>query len=148
MLLHALRPALPLALALLAAPAAHASDLSVGLVLGGEHGQVELSYGGRGYGYGHRPSVVRGCALHRHCYPTRIFIPGHYETVERSVWIPATREKVWVDAVYATRHDPCGRPYRVLVCEGRWTVRVHPGHYETRCERVFVPGGYETRCSG
>src|SRR5262245_20543018 len=149
MLKSVLRPACLLAFALLAAPAAHAGDLSLGLVVGGEHGRVELSYGNRGCGYGYgRPAVVRGCALHRSCYPTRVFVPAHYATVERRVWVPPAREKVWVDAVYETRYGHCGRPYRVLVCAGRWTVRVLPGHYETRCEQVFIPGAYETRCTG
>jgi hypothetical protein len=45
------------------------------------------------------------------------------------------------------RYDSCGRPYQVLVHPGEWTVVCHPGHFETRCERVWVPGGYSTSCS-
>jgi hypothetical protein len=146
MLPRFLRPALPFALAVLAAPApaAHAGDLKLGVVLGGDKGRLELSYGHGGHGRGH---AYAGCELHRRCVPARIFVPGHYETVEHEVWVPGFKEKVWVDAVYETRYDHCGRPYRVRVCDGRWTVRVHPGHYETRCERVWVPGGYEARCA-
>jgi hypothetical protein len=150
MLPRLLRPLLPLSIALLAAAPARAGDLSLGVVLGGRHGAVELSYGGgsKGHRYhGGRGPVVAGCALHGRCTPARIFVPGHYASVEREVWVPACREKVWVDPVYATRHDACGRPVRVLVCEGRWSVRVVPGHYETRCERVWVPAGYEARCA-
>ena len=147
MLPRLLRPLLPLALALGAAAPAHAGDLSLGVVLGGHHGGVQLSYG-EGHGYhGGRGPVVAGYAPRAYCPPARVFVPGHYATVEREVWVPAFREKVWVEPVYTTRYDPCGRPLRVLACDGRWTVRVVPGHYERRCERVWVPAGYEARCA-
>lgn len=132
------RSALALALALAAAPAAHAGDLSLGIVLGGERGRLAVSYGNA------CAPLVRAGAVRHACGP--VYAPAHYESVERRVWVPAAREKVWVDAVYSTRYDRCGRPYRVLVCPGRWTVRVHPGHYETRCERVWVPAGYQPHC--
>jgi len=131
MLSKIVRPALALALALAAAPAAHAGDLSFGVVLGGDHGRLAVGYG-KGYG------------SYRRCAPVRA--AGHYETIERRVWVPGEREKVWIDPVYETRYDHCGRPYSVMVCPGRWTVRVHPAHYETRCERVWVPAAYGPHC--
>ena len=134
MLSKFMTPALALAAALAAAPAAHAGDLSLGVVLGGEHGRIAVSYGGS-----------HGCAPRRVCAPA--YAPGHYASVEHRVFVPAAREKVWVDAVYETRYTPCGRPYEVLVCPGRWTVRVIPAHYETRCERVWVPAAYGPHCN-
>ncbi len=128
-----------------AAAPLHAGDLSLGLVLGNERGRLELSLGDDdGYGYKHRGRLVVGCESKRRCHP--VFVPGHYETVERRVWIPETKEKIWVEPIYETRYDSCGRPYRVLVCDGTWRVVVHPGHYETRCERVYVDGGWADRC--
>jgi hypothetical protein len=79
--------------------------------------------------------------------PSRQWIAGRYETVEREVWIPESREKVWVPALYETRFDPCGRAYQVLVRPGAWTVVCNPGHFETRRERIWVPGGHRTHCA-
>jgi len=155
-----LRPALLGALAILTAPAAHAGDLKFDLKIGGKKGAVAVHVGGGshhvGYG-GHggavisgrysKRRVVSGCSIHARCQPHRQWVPGHYETTEHQVWIPERKEKVWSPAIYETRYDHCGRPYQTLARPGRWDVVCHPGYYETRRRRVWVPGGFKTSCA-
>ncbi len=62
-----------------------------------------------------------------------------YRTVVRRVWIPGTVERVWIEPVYETRYDACGRPIRILVCEGTWKDIERPGHYAIRYVRVWTP---------
>ena len=83
--------------------------------------------------------------FHPICYAGPVWVPGHFELVERRVWIPATRKKVWIRPSYKIRYDACGRGFKTHV-GGRWTIQTTPGHFETRSERVWVPGRYEKRC--
>jgi len=77
----------------------------------------------------------------------RVWVAGHYETIQERVWVPAHRERVRVEAVYEVRRDHCGRPYRVLVrpASVRWAHV--PGHYETTSRQVWHEGYWETRCT-
>jgi hypothetical protein len=103
----------------------------------------------QGFGLTFKKDLGHGAAIHftlgDYCKPAPHrrsvhWVPGHYETVERDVWVPGTCEKVWIEPCYETRYDACGRPYRVLVKPGHWTTVETPGHFETRCVQVWVEG--------
>ena len=82
-----------------------------------------------------------GVAYGRYAHgATRGWVPGHYEVVERSVWVGGGTRRTWVPAVYETRYDGCGRAYRVLLRDGYWRQVALPGRYERRPVRVWVPG--------
>ncbi|MCB9916403.1 MAG: hypothetical protein H6828_14840 [Planctomycetes bacterium] len=108
---------------------------SLHLELGSRHGRFDRHHAPR---YERReacPPVV----------PRRVWVPGRYETVERQVFVPGVVRQEWVPAVYETRIDLCGRPFQALVCAGHYRTVQDPGHYETRCERVWVDAHWETR---
>lgn len=75
----------------------------------------------------------------------RVWIPGGYETVSQRVWVPGRVERVWIDPVFELRLGSCGERFRVQVAAGHWTTVQHPGRYETRRVRVYVPGHWATR---
>lgn len=77
--------------------------------------------------------------------PSYFWVAGHYETVCRQVWVEGCWRDVWVDAVYETRIDHCGRVIRVCVRPGYWTRVQDAGHFETREVQVWVDGHYECR---
>ena len=136
---------------------AEAQELGVTLQRGGESlalsagkDRLRASYGRRGrgieIGVGSRRGVRIDYRNQRHvCVSTRVWVPGHYETRSHDVWVPGHREKVWIEAAYETVIDSCGRRSRRLVRHGYWDVIEHPGHYETRHEKIWVPGRYERR---
>jgi hypothetical protein len=105
-------------------------------------GDIAFGFGYRDGGR-HRISVGFGYSEwgHRH----RTWVPGHYETVSRQVWVPGGCEQVWQPAEYGWRHDHCGRRMRVLVRPAGYVTVHTPGRYETVCEQVWVPGRY-VRC--
>lgn len=77
----------------------------------------------------------------RRQYGSRLtWVSGHYENVERRVWVPGACRREWVAPVYESRCGYDGRPRQVLVRAGYWTTIQEPGHYVTRCEQVWVPG--------
>lgn len=143
------RACLPLALGgalcTFAAPAA-AQELSfhIGKRLGDAEVGLTLSTGHRHATYGHR----YGRRSRGHVSAGKVWIAGRYETVERRVWIPARRERIWVDPAYRTVYDSCGRASRVLVRSGRWEWVHRPGHYEVRHVNVWKPGYWSTGSSG
>ncbi len=59
---------------------------------------------------------------------------------ERVCVRPATTRRVWVPPVWTTRHDACGRPYRVRVRAGGWKTVTVPARYETRHVRTWREG--------
>ena len=138
------RPALFAALALALAPAASAGDLGLSLHLGKKGKGIHVSYhkGARGPVASGRIVSSRRPITHR--APRKVWTPGHYQTVARRVWIPETYQKVYIEPVYETRYDECGRPITVLVREGYWTSKCIPGYYETRHDKVWVPGRWTT----
>lgn len=91
---------------------------------------VHSSYYGAGRSYSH----------------SRVWVPGHYETVRQQVWVPGSCERVWVPPVFELRHDGCGRALRVMVRAGCWETVQHPGHYQERCASVWRPGHWAPRC--
>jgi len=70
-------------------------------------------------------------------------VPGHYETVQSKVWVPAYTRKVRRPARYGYRRDRCGHRIRYIVRPAHWkTVRV-AGHWDYRSQTVWRPGRYE-----
>ncbi len=67
---------------------------------------------------------------------------GHWETVVERTWVAGTFTQVWIQPLYQTRYDACGRPYQVCVRAGYWDTRQLPGYYEDRTCRVWRPAGW------
>ena len=146
------------------------SARQVGLRLEGGHGRIELSFSsgglrasashrdrghsrrhGRSYGHGSsrgRNDGRRYSDSHHVCVRRPIWVPGHYETRVRDVFVPPRHEKVWIEPVYEDAIDRYGGRTRVLVREGRWEVIETPGFYEPRTEQIWIPGRneYRTTC--
>jgi hypothetical protein len=72
--------------------------------------------------------------------PVVIWIPGHYETVERIHWVPASTRREWVPAVTRRTCDPWGLSREVVIRPAGWVLVPVPGHRETLFETVWVPG--------
>ncbi len=101
--------------------------------------------GSYGRGYGGRDNRG-GYGGHRHvCVNLPFWVAGHYESRPTQVFIPGFGENVWIDAIYRNGFDHWGRPTRFLVQAGHWEFIQHPGHYETRNQRVWIPGRFEQR---
>jgi len=101
------------------------------------------SYGRRGVSHAPlaTPRLAYGHAVHRLPAPVRrAWIPGHFERVQRRVWVDDEPERQWLPPLYETRVDGCGRTVRILVREGSWVVVHRPGHFETRWVEVWVAG--------
>ncbi len=93
------------------------------------NGSISASVGRRG----HRVS-------NRRYAPRKVWVAGRYVLEKRRVWVAGTKRKVYVEPVYETRYDDCGRAYQVLICEGHYRVIRDPGCYEIRRVRVWRPG--------
>ncbi len=104
------------------APAAEAGGLSIGFSKHGRHGSVGVWIGGG-------PSCAPA--------PRPPSYGGHWETVVERVWVPGSAQQVWIEPVYQTRYDSCGRPYQVCVRAGYWTTVQSPGHWEERQRQVW-----------
>lgn len=127
-----MRPILLLSLVgAISAPAA-AGDISIDFGFRSNRG-VAIAFG---YRDGHRrPAPV----VHRR------WVPGHYETVSKQVWVPGTCEQVWQPAQYEWRYDHCGRRIRVLVRPAGYVTVERPGYWQTVQQTVWVAGHY-VRC--
>ena len=113
---------------------------------GDSHGSHQRSDYARGRGRRTGVDFRIGFGRHAHvCVLRSTWVPGHYESVPHSVYVPGRREKIWIDPIYEDRFDACGQRTRVLVQGGGWKVIEHPGHYETRFEQVWVSGRHERR---
>ena len=77
---------------------------------------------------------------------SRVWVPGHYESVSRQVFVPGPTRRVWVEPVHEWRLGALGFRY-VCIRAGYWKTIQLPGRYETRCERVYVPGHWVARGS-
>ncbi len=120
------------ALPLLAADAQAGGGLSIGFSKHGRHGSVGVQIGFPGRGYDD-------------CAPRPPQYGGHWETVCERVWINGTCEQVYVQPIYETRWDACGRPYQVCVRAGYWNTVQHPGHWEERSRQVWRQAGWSHR---
>lgn len=117
-----------LALAAAFAPAARADGFGISFGKHGKHKSIGVQIG---FGdFGHRS--------HRN--------QGHWETIREKVWVPGYEERVWVQAIYETRVDSCGRPYTVCVRPAHWENVCVPGRYEWRERRVWVSSPWRRDC--
>jgi len=87
------------------------------------------------------PSSYRGGYV-----ASRVWIPGHYETVWQRVFVPGQFQRVWVEPVYEWRIGTCGVRY-VCVRAGYWRTVQLPGHYENQRVRVYRDGQWIARGS-
>jgi len=92
------------------------------------------------YSRGVTPSYTRDYSS------SRVWVPGHFESVSRRVYVPGPVRREWVEPVFEWRFDLCGARF-VCARDGYWRTVQLPGHYEVRCERVWRPGGWVTRGS-
>ncbi|MBM3976492.1 MAG: hypothetical protein FJ299_05830 [Planctomycetes bacterium] len=88
--------------------------------------------------------VIGGPRGKHHYGKMQRWVPGRYECVEERFWVPGTCERVWVPARYELAYDECGRPYRRLICAGRWETIEHPGYWEVRPVRRWIEGYWVT----
>lgn len=117
-----------LAVAAAFAPAAHADGFGISIGKHGKHKSVAVQIG---FGdFGHRSPRDH----------------GHWETIREKVWVQGYEERVWVQAIYETRIDSCGRPYTVCVQPARWENVCVPGRYEWRERRVWVASKWRRPC--
>jgi len=87
------------------------------------------------------PSSYRGGYV-----ASRMWVPGHYETVWQRVFVPGPIQRVWVEPVYEWRIGSCGVRY-VCVRAGYWKSIQLPGRYESRPVRVYREGQWVARGS-
>ncbi|MEO6708084.1 MAG: hypothetical protein ABI054_02400 [Planctomycetota bacterium] len=134
--------ALPLVLAF-SAPSAQAQKLSIGFGKHGHHGSINVSAGIRFGAPACNPPIY--CAP-VHCAPQPVWVPGHYQNVERRVYVPGCTRQVYVPALYQDRvfRDYCGNTHveRVMTCPATWQTVQDPGRWECVNERVWIEGGW------
>jgi len=108
-------------------------------------GVAVISYGLWRRVFGGDPQLV-GSRVQIDGAPTTItgVMPDGFdiENAGVEVWVPGCTKTVYVEPVFQTLVDPCGRVTRVLVREGHYRTIQEPGHFETRHEEVWVPGHY------
>lgn len=129
------------AIAALAGGAA-AQTLQIGFQKNGHHGNISIGANVQLGPVREYREALRDARFDRHYY---IWVPAHYETVVRQVWVEGCFRDVWVDPVYEYRLDHCNRLVKVCVRAGYWARVQDPGHFETRREQVWVDGRYECR---
>jgi hypothetical protein len=127
--------ALSIAMLPILAPASRADGFWVSLTRKFHHGAVS-------FGFASDPFCGTTCAPR--CAPV-VWIPGHYETVSRPVWVEPCAEQVWVPAVYEWRYHGCGRRYRECARPGRFERVCRPGRYEVRAVQVWVEGAWRAQ---
>jgi hypothetical protein len=127
---------LPLALATLCAPAARADGF--GISFGGlfHHGAFGIGISTGPLWSPVPPPAPEPC-------PPRRWVPGHYETVIRPVYVAGCDERIWVPAEYAWVQTRWGRPVWACRNPGHYEVVRRPGRYENREVRVWVEGSWQ-----
>jgi hypothetical protein len=125
---------LPLALVTLCAPASRADGF--GISFGGlfHHGA---------FGIGISTGPLWSPAPPAPCLPRR-WVPGHYETVIRPVYVAGCEERVWVPAEYGWVRTRWGRAVWACTNPGHYEVVRRPGRCENREVRVWVEGSWRT----
>jgi len=86
------------------------------------------------------------CTQHAYCTPASQWVPGHRETVQHEVWIPAKSIQVWVPPVFESRCDFFGVVYQVQIQAGYYQTQHQPAHKQLVTETVFVQGFWEATC--
>ena len=125
-------PVLSLALVAVLAPASFADGF--GISFGGKHGALSLGFS---------TGPVYGPSCEPRCAPA-VWVPGHYQTVYRQVWVDDCHERVWIEPVYQWRSYGCGRPVRVCVRGGHYERVYRSGRFETRPVRTWVSGSWRS----
>lgn len=123
--------------------ASDASGQGFGFSIGGHgrHGRhVSVGFG---FPSGHCAPAPRH---HVHSACCRTWAPGQWQNHCEQVWVPGCARQVWVEAVYRTDYDHCGRPVQVLVSCGHYETVQDQGHYETVNRQVWVEGFWQTTC--
>ena len=87
-----------------------------------------------------KAQVFVGFGFGAPCAPVRVWVPGHFEVLKQTVWVPGSSRQVWIAPAYATRFDACGRAYQVCSRPGHWRTITEPGRYETRRVRAWIDG--------
>ncbi len=134
--------ALPLVVAFVA-PGAQAQQLRIGFGKQGHHGSIGVS---AGIGFG-APVCSPPIRVQRpYCAPQPVWDPGHYQDVERRVFVPGCTRQEYVPAVFEERYwrDYCGRLHveRVEVRGAYWRTVQAPGTWKCVTERVWVEGNW------
>jgi hypothetical protein len=111
----------------------------------GKHRSFGLAIGFPFFGHS-APAPHCAPPVHVHTACCRTWVPGHFETRCEQVWVPGACRKVWVEPVYRTEFDRCGRPYQVLVACGHFETIQDPGHFETVQKQVWIEGFWQTTC--
>ena len=134
-MISALRTSLlALGISAVIAPSSSADGFGISYTKQSKHGALSLGYSTGAIA----PVYPQPCAP-PHC-PPRYWVPAHYETVHRQVFVAGCPRTVWVDPVYEFRRDAWGRTYPVCVASGRYEVVHDGGRYETRPFQVWVAG--------
>ena len=76
--------------------------------------------------------------------PPRRWVPGHYETVIRPVFVAGCDERVWVPAEYGWVRTRWGRAVWTCTSPGYYGMIRRPGRYENREFRVWVDGSWQS----
>jgi hypothetical protein len=97
---------------------------------------------------GHQTGYKNSGHMSRSYESSRVWVPGGYEIVDERVWVPGRTERVWIDPSFGFRIGSCGERFQVQVSTGYWRTVQHPGHYEIRRVRVYVPGHWAKRGRG
>lgn len=71
-----------------------------------------------------------------------VWVPGHFERVERQVWVEGGTRREWIPPLTRRVCTSWGGVREVVVRPGRWVLVPLPGRYEVRCEDVWVPGAW------
>ncbi len=134
--------AIPFVLAF-SAPQAQAQRIAIGFGNHGHHGSLNFSAG-----------IVFGAPFCNppiysapvHCAPQPIWIPGHYQNVERRVYVPGCVRQEYVPPVFEERYwrDYCGRLHveRIQTCPATWRTVQDPGRFECVSERIWIEGSW------
>jgi hypothetical protein len=105
-------------------------------------GDVSFGFGfGHGKG-GNRVTLAFGYQSNGHRHHDRVWVPGHYDTVVKKVWVTGSFQRVWQPARFGWRRDHCGHRVRVLLRPAGYVMVQTAGHWENVTERVWVPGRY------
>ena len=129
-----------LSLALLAlglAPAANAG--SIGVAAKTPFGKLQLSVGKRCFPAPQWRSKRDRYRRAHVCGRTCRTEPGYYKQVREEVWVPGDVRQVWIQPVYKTWYDDCGRARRTLIRNGYYKTVHEPGHNTYRYRKVWVP---------
>ena len=129
--------ALPLVLAF-SAPQADAQRLAIGFGTHGHHGSINLS---AGFAFG-----APFCDQPVYRPPQPVWIPGHYQLVDRRVFVAGCVHQEYVPPVFEERlwRDACGRVHveRIQTCPATWRTVQGPGKWECITERIWIEGGW------